>query len=472
MPTQLFDGSKSIPIDRFPAEAWSVIAGNREPNEAQKYADAVAYLYRAIEVRANALVSVPWKIYRGNSDTVLWASEDENPPDPLMWAQDLPLLLWRTSIAWSFYNEAFWQKEKNRVRVLSLRWLDPDSMTPKWDKKAGLIAFERKLGEETITFAPEEIVYAWKQGIRETTPAVPPAQAAMQAAGVLYNADAFAAGFFERGAIKATLLTIDGNPSDNELKRLESWWKRFFSGVKDAWSTAAVRADVKAVPVGEGLESLTNATLTPEKREDIATALGVPHSMIMSNAANYATADMDKRTFYDVTVVPDCLLLQRQLNRQLFGPMGYRLSFDPQEMAVYQEDESKRSAAFAAYVGAGLPLSMVAEMLGLYIPDDMEYSDLDKLNEPDPVSVSMAPAQTPDAPVPDSQTDGQRADEIKRFRRWMKKRPTRNPSDFDSDILTEGERVAIAAMMRDEAQSSETGSSFRHGDAVGWESYP
>ena len=80
MPTQLFDGAKSIPLDRFPAEAWTVIGGNTEPTEAQKYADAVAYLFRAIEVRANALVAVPWKVFRAGSDTPLWASEDEDPP--------------------------------------------------------------------------------------------------------------------------------------------------------------------------------------------------------------------------------------------------------------------------------------------------------------------------------------------------------------------------------------------------------
>ena len=131
--------------------------------------------------------------------------------------------LWQSSVSWSFYNEAFWLRERNRVRTLDLRWLDPDSMTPKWDKDAGLVGFERRIDAATIKpLKLDDVVYLWRQGMRETEPAIAPAQAAMQAAGVLYNADKFAADFFARGAIKATLLSIDGNPSDTE----PSGWNR------------------------------------------------------------------------------------------------------------------------------------------------------------------------------------------------------------------------------------------------------
>jgi hypothetical protein len=63
----------------------------------------------------------------------------------------------------------------------------------------------------------------------------------MSSAGVLYNIDQFASNFFERGAIKATLLTVDGNPIPAEMERLEAWWKRFFSGSKSAWDTGRGR---------------------------------------------------------------------------------------------------------------------------------------------------------------------------------------------------------------------------------------
>ena len=303
-----------------------------------------------------------------------------------------PQLLWQSSVSWAFYNEAFWLRERNRVRTLDLRWFDPDSMTPKWDKDAGLVGFERRIDAATIKpLKLDDVVYLWRQGMRETEPAIAPAQAAMQAAGVLYNADKFAADFFARGAIKATLLSIDGNPSDTELKRLESWWKRFFSGVRDAWSTAAVRADVKAVPVGEGLESLSNATLTAEKRRRHRYCDGRAAFTRHVECGEFRNVGDGQAQLYDTTIIPDCLLMQRQLNRQLFTPIGLRFTFDPQEMAIYQEDETKRSQAFQAYANAGLPLSIVAEMLGLYLPDGVEYADLDVEPEPQPVQLQTQP---------------------------------------------------------------------------------
>jgi phage portal protein BeeE len=202
-------------------------------------------------------------------------------------------------------------------------------------------------------------------------------QAAAQAAGACAAADQFVTQFFARGAIKATLLTVDGNPSPDEMKKLETWWKRFFSGIGSAWSTAAVRAGVTPVTVGEGLESLNTSTLTDDKQKEILVALGVPASLVMANAANYATAQQDEQNFYNLTIIPDARLIQRQINRQLLAPMGLRMTFKPQELACFQEDENTRSAAFKNYTDAGIRLSVAAEILGLYLPNGMEYADLD-----------------------------------------------------------------------------------------------
>ncbi len=493
----VYNGVKAVAINALPEDAWTPLAGEPIPTQIQKYADAVAYLYRAIEVRANALCAVPWKLSPiGDDAEPIWTSEDEDAPDSLAWAADLPRLLWRTSVAWSFYNEAFWLIEQNRVRILNLKWLDPASVEPQWDENAGLTGFERSLPTRKLPLRVEDVAYLWKTGLRETTPLTPPAQAAMQAAGVLYHADAFASSFFERGAIKATFLTIEGNPPTEDIKKLESWAKKFVSGVKNAWSMPGIRADVKAVPIGEGLESLTNATLTAEKREDIATALGVPHSLIMSNAANYATSSQDARNFYDLTVVPDCLLLQRQLNQQLFTPLGLRFTFDPQEMAVYQEDETKRSQAFATYVGAGIPLSVAAEMLGLYLPEGMEYDDLEPEEPETPATATVGEEEGQGGQEGDGRQEVSMAagnlardEEVKRLQRWLKKRPHADLSKFDSDLLSMGEKVIIAAAwhgqqpivmsnaqvdtfvsgLKVEALPSETGAPFPVPD---WENYP
>jgi len=463
----IFSGTKAIALQDLPESAWTQLGANADTDDLQKRAATVAFLYRGIEIRANAFVAVPWEIRTAGDSKgePLWVSEDEDAPAQLALLANLPQLLWQTEAAWCFKNEAFWHRERNRIQTLNLRWLDPYSVRPKWDADAGLVGFERGLSKGMPkTLAVEDVVYLWRQGLRETSPATPPAQAAAQAAGVLYNADAFAAQFFARGAIKATLLTVEGNPNPEEMKKLEAWWKRFFSGVRDAWSTAAVRAGVTPVTVGEGLESLTDATLTAEKREDISTALGVPYSLMMSNAANFATASQDEQNFYNLTIIPDCRLIQRQLNRQVMAPLRLRFLFKPQEMAVFQEDETERSQAFKNYADAGMKLSIAAEMLGLYLPNTIQYADLD-VEPPAPAPVAVAPTMPPPA-MPSIDMAAQA--EMKAFRRWLKKRPDRDVHEFKADYLSYEELHAIAAEVKG-AQGSETPDPFL---VAGWGDYP
>jgi hypothetical protein len=107
-----------------------------------------------------------------------------------------------------------------------------------------------------------------------------PALAALQAAGILSAVGGFAQAFFERGAIKVTLLTTKTNVVESERSRLKRWWDRIRG---NAWAAEIVNADeVEVIPVGEGLDSLDNKEFTKEQREDISTALGVPHSMLFT----------------------------------------------------------------------------------------------------------------------------------------------------------------------------------------------
>jgi hypothetical protein len=171
-----------------------------------------------------------------------------------------------------------------------------------------------------------------------------------------------------------------------EAKRIKAWWVRAFTGIAQAFSTEVFTRPLSPVVVGDGLDSLTDTALTNEKREAISTAMGVPHSLVMSNAANFATADADRLNFYDQTVRPATRRMASIINAQLFSLMGYTLKFKPDELGIYQEDEEQRAQSFAMYVSSGVKRSIAAEMLGVTLPDGIEYADLD---DPEP----MAPAQ-------------------------------------------------------------------------------
>lgn len=258
-----------------------------------------------------------------------------------------------------------------------LRHMVASSITPTIGED-GVQGFIRSINGRREMLQTEQVLYFWypDDSVEIGEPHDWPALAALCAAGVLYSVSNFAGSFFDKGAIKVTLLTTKGNVVEAERSRLKAWWDRIRG---KAWAAEIVNADaVEPVIIGEGLESLSNTELTKEQREDVATALGVPHSMLFSNAATYATSVQDKQNFYEDTIIPEANFIAGAFNEQLLEPLGYRIMFDPQELAIFQEDEEQRSTSFMHYVTAGLRPSIAGEMLGLALPDGVDYSALDK----------------------------------------------------------------------------------------------
>jgi HK97 family phage portal protein len=445
----LLDGSKSISLDAL--SSWSDLGDNlpwqssgATQSPLRLYA-TVAYLYRCIEVRSNALLAMPWSIYRG--DTELVRHDVDEWPKELAAYQGLEELLWQTEAALCLKAESFWYKRRSRLGPIAVRWLDPTTMSPVWGAEA-ITAFKRQVGNASSELSVDDVVYTRLAGISETAPRTAPAAAAMSAAGVLYNVNAFAAAFFARGAIKATILTVEGNPPQAERERLKAWWQRFFTGINKAFAAEVVSAAVTPVIVGEGLSELTNTELTATEREEIATALGVPHSLVMSNAANYATAEADRLTFYDMTVVPEANSIARQVNKQLFAPAGLRFEWHPQELSIYQVDENERATAYATYVNAQMKPSIAAQIVGVKLPEGVEPEDLDP--EPQPVVLQQAPVQQQDqqqgnAPVPPTNAPDARQDEARKFLRWAKGKRAPDVARFASDVLTDDDKRALLA---------------------------
>ena len=434
-------GIKSIPINSLPPEAWLPLNGEGADTEIGDYISTVAFLYRCIDVRANAVSTVPWRVMRGESE--VWTSEANDDPVGLQyeWMFTLPELLPRIEEALCVTSEAFVHLERNNSRLLKLRWLTPSSMKPLWFAD-GLHGFKRTMGgvSQSYTLPIEEVVYIWLQGMHETTPKTSPVSAAMNAAGVLHNADEFAKQFFARGAIKATILAVPEGTQRGQKEELESWFRRAMTGMSKAWATKAINADaITVIPIGEGLESLSNNSLTASMREDIATAMGVPHSLVLSNAANFATAEVDEMGFYTRTIVPECRRIERALNEQLFNPLGLSFMYTPHDMSIYQEDEEQRSASLLNLVQAGMPLHVGLGVLGFNIPEDEDPQSWVVVPEPEQDTVDIE----------------QQVAELERFKRWAKKRISAKSFDtsaFVSEILTEHDKAdAVAELLEDAA---------------------
>ena len=342
---------KAITIDDLPEAAWQYLAGGAQGSDLKTYYQKVPWLFRGVDIRANAVASMPFAIYKGE-DQVDSSEDYQNAlrvlPNPGVFFGLIEAAL----VMWG-YAYAF--KAPNLYGVAQgLRYLLPTSVTVKINPESGEPQFKRNVNGKATAYSDKEMMYFWKPDpfVEIGPPLSSPATAASAAAGVALNVDKFAEAFFARGAIKATLLTTKGRVIPQEREKIKSWWKRLFSGVERAWETDIVNADaVEAVQVGEGIESLNNESLTMAQREAIATALGIPHSVLFSNAANYAVSEQDDLHFYKKTIVPECEFIASVVNDQLYAQTGHQLKFQPETLDVFQEDENERASSLATLVG-------------------------------------------------------------------------------------------------------------------------
>jgi len=206
---------------------------------------------------------------------------------------------------------------------------------------------------------------------------------------VLRNIDIYADMYFKNGAVNPTLISVEGGstlPAD--VERLKAWYKRMLSGVRKAFGIEMINGKISAQTIGYALKDLATTELTSSKREDVSTALGIPQTLLFSNAANYATAQQDDLHFYDKTVKPKAIRLQNALNKQVYEKMGYYLKFHPERMEMYQQQEEQKSASVVSLYQAGI---MTLEE----VREHMNLAPLSTVNiEPPPVSIDNG--QKPD----------------------------------------------------------------------------
>jgi len=467
-----FDGTKAVAIDELPPEAWTFFSGGQDVDpirQLKEYWKTVPWLWRAVQLRAQALSALPFAIVGRGGEDVDTSADYSNVlgflPDPVS-------LLYLIEAALTLLGRAYLFREKNRVRTLDLRYLLPTSVTPEMNEQTGLTGFIRLLRHGKKPLAVDDVVYFWQPDpfVELGPPTGSPGQAALKAAGALYNIDVFANLFFSRGAIKATLLTVEGNPRDSEKEKLEAWWRRFITGVKNAFAAKVISAAVKPVILGEGMSELSDTEFTKEKREDIATAIGVPQTMLWSTAATGlgggSVVTSDNLAFYRDTVVPESEFVASVLNSQLLDDLGYHLDFRPETLDVFQADENERAAAWSFYVTAGMKQSVATQILGIELPAGMEYADLD-------TSVPVAPA------IPQEQLFSKAiSDDLRKWESIARRRFRDNGSanyDFVSQYIPSDVNESIKAALAGATTEEEVKAAFVAGFCQhdhSWQSYP
>lgn len=369
-------------VDSNP-EAWTWLSGAPQ-SELNDMFYKVAASFRAVNKRATSASNVPFQIKQGKTvvnDSTHWDTEAaggfiRKPKD----------LIKRISLSLTFTNAAYLLMGKNVAGVpKGLNFLVPTTIRPVLNRDGDVDYYERNINGkvERIPASDKRLVKIWLlDHTTETLPSKHTAAAAMfNSAGGIYFQDLFIRNFFERGGVKPTVLALKGAIFNEKKEEIESRWSRFLRNLSRTSSKIlnADTMDVKAI--GAGVDDLKNNEVYLQAISNIALSVGMPVSELLSDFDSFATAQVDRMSWLRDDIFPLCEAIAEDLNLQVFEPLGLRLDFLTETSDAETQDEVDRAEAYERYVGAGIKPSVAAQMVGIELPDGVEYEELDAMAE-------------------------------------------------------------------------------------------
>jgi len=388
---QFLDGQgvKNITLPQYPDSAWDWITGkpDGDGDKATNLYSRVAAVFRVANLTADAIANLPFALVNKAGDTVDDSEDWQNVCGFMNQPKDL-LRLWRLSMFMTNSAYGFLEKKRSQPRAplqSDLRFLVPTTITPQVDKSEGLIGFKRRLGSETTFYKriDDGGPIFWMFWMDHTTELLPSEhtefKALMAAAGVLFYSDYYVENFFQRGGIKPHLLFVKGSPTKEDREQIESVWTKIISGSYKFLGKVFNSETMDVTPVGDGIENISKTELHADKLEDIAIAAGMPLSLILASSANYATAKIEKLTWLSDTIIPKAKWMAEEINRKLFTGTDFKFEFRYEQKSEMQEEERERALAYRLYVNAGILPSVAAQVVGMDLPPEIEYEDLDAM---------------------------------------------------------------------------------------------
>lgn len=411
----------------------------------------VPLLFRAIQLRCDALSSVPVAILKGEENEVEW-------PYPTK----LGNLLWQWEASNLLAGAAYGEIVKNKSGYRKdVRYRNPFDMTVKYDR--GVYQFRQNSSGSTWVNEPEagkfEMLYIHEYDpLQDVLPGVGAGKAANIDAKLLYAISKFPELYFEGGAMPVTLLGIDSNDR-NEIERIQNWFKRSATAIKNAFRVLGVRAgSITPVTLTPPLKDLSFPELNEIAKDNIAMAFGVKQTLLDSEAANYATAQEDRLSFYEDTIKPRARIFEDALNEQLLARDGLRIEFRFNEMDIFQEDENDRADLLNKLATAGLPIEVALELAGYELSEEqaaMLESHQEQLDE-----------RIDEAPVDEQVL------ELRKWQKFAEKRVKEGKGlrEFESSIIEPSLHGAISGALEGVKTVDEVKHVFE--SVIEWRNYP
>lgn len=417
--------------------------------------EVVPMLYRAVNLRCDAISTVPYTLKR-NGDAVDWP-----------WRQSVSELVKATERSLLLTGGAYWYKVIKGRTMIGFVVLNPTTMTVNFeptratleDPYSGALFTQTQLGKVYGPWTINDIVYFREPSYRDDIlPGLAPAAVALQSSQLGHYLERFTSAFFEGGAQPVMVMNLPEAMDDAEFARFRGEFATRIGGVANAFRSLFVRSpELKVQKVTPDINTMMLPELQERVITSIAMTLGVPRTMLEASAANYATADSDRQSFWRETIVPRLGMLEQVMNNQLLGPIGYEIVFNPEKLDVMQADEADRADSLLKLTQAGVALPDAMRILGYDNVDEMFLTPTveapanelptEAPPQPEPVVGDIAPPQ-PNATASMSARRNDWALLAKKIERRIK--AGKSPMcGFDSAVISADEVDEVMAKMYD-----------------------
>jgi len=337
-----------------------VIKGENKVDSPELLYATVGALNRCIQYRADSISSLPREVEDISTGEVIAQANFPTPrqgPDGRILGEDtLPFQISLTRIltqiekALCVYAQAYLHKEHNNYFITAVVWQDPALITPVIGEH-GFEKFTKTVGKKEIPIPVEDICYIYTPGLREFRPDTPLAKVAITKAGILYHQDKFLTSFFETGAMPVTLVFAKSAPPEPVMQKIRFFLQQALTGRSKAWDIHVLPGDqmLEFKTLTPLLKDMILTELSEESRLDICATMGVPASVLYTNASRNSTSEQDDEHFYTKTVIPQALLIEEALNEGLFADAGLRLRFHYEALPVFQQARFKKAAELQVF---------------------------------------------------------------------------------------------------------------------------